>query len=236
MMAVLIMATVGYDFDKAEALWGKPQRDLLHSAFFRVAADHRTFEWAVGLRGDASPSAPPLSQRSLKGARARAVLRKAGRYLAINPVYLLGMSPGSTVETIRAVHRKAVADGGGCMKHLHGGNSKTGRTAEQHRKAVADGGGSMKHLHGGNSKTGWTAEQHAKVSGGRASLHEDAINILFANWEDLPRTMKPGRSLSTRTQSYTATRAYESRMVDQVLSYHYNAQVSVLRSKRGRGG
>jgi hypothetical protein len=35
MMAVLIMATVGYDFDKAEALWGKTQRDLLHSTFFR---------------------------------------------------------------------------------------------------------------------------------------------------------------------------------------------------------
>ena len=83
MMAVLIMATVGYDFSKAEALWGKPQRALLHSAFVKVEEKHRTAEWAVGLRGDASPSAPPLPQRGLNGARARAVLRQAGQYLAI---------------------------------------------------------------------------------------------------------------------------------------------------------
>ena len=95
MMAVLIMATLGYDFDKAEALWGKTQRDLLHSAFFRVAAElHRTAEWAVGLRGNASPSAPPLQQRGLNGARARALLELSGLKLAISPWFVYRMSPG----------------------------------------------------------------------------------------------------------------------------------------------
>jgi hypothetical protein len=163
MMAVHLMATVGYDVGKAQALWGKPQRDLLHSAFFRVRAEHRTAEWAVGLRGDASPSAPPLQQR-LNGTRSRAVLRKAGLYLAINPVYLLGMAPGATVAAIIAAHRKAGDDGGGSMKDQRGGNSKTGWTPEQHVKASDDGGGSMKNQRGGNSKTGWTPEQHVKAS------------------------------------------------------------------------
>jgi hypothetical protein len=161
MMAVLIMATVGYDFDKAEALWGKTQRDLLHSAFFRVDANHRTAECrAVGLRGNASPSAPPLSQRSLKGERARALLREAGRPLAIDPVFLLGMAPGATVAAITAAHIKKSEAGGGCMAGLHGGNTITGRTDEQHVDACAAGGASMAGLHGGNTITGRTDEQH----------------------------------------------------------------------------
>jgi hypothetical protein len=175
MMAVLIMATVGYDFDKAEALWGKTQRDLLLSAFFRVDANHRTAEWAVGLRGNASPSAPPLSQRRLEGARARALLREAGRYLVPGPVFLLGMSPGATVETIRAAHRKASEGGGGCILGQHGGNSKKGRTPEHHAKASAAGGGCMAGLHGANTITGRTAKQHCKSSdrggGCMAGLH-----------------------------------------------------------------
>jgi hypothetical protein len=110
------------------------------------------------------------------------VLRKAGRYLAINPVYLLGMSPGATVETIRAAHRKASADGGG----------------------------SLKDPRGGNTQTGYTYEQHAKVCGGRVSLHESAINIMFANWDALPRTWKPSGSHKpiTRPQSYTDTKVF----------------------------
>jgi hypothetical protein len=48
------MATVGYNFNKAEALWGKEQRDLLYRAFMTVDKDRCTAEWAVGIRGTAS--------------------------------------------------------------------------------------------------------------------------------------------------------------------------------------
>jgi hypothetical protein len=161
------------------------------------------------------------------------VLRKAGLYLAINPVYLLGMAPGATVETIRAAHRKASADGGASMKGQRGGNSITGWTPEQHAKAGDDGGGSMEGQHGGNSITGWTAKHHSKASGGRASMHESAINILFANWDALPRTWKPSgsRVAITRSTSVTATKAYEQQMINHVISSHYNVMVGLLQSQ-----
>jgi hypothetical protein len=86
---------------------------------------------------------------------------------------------------------------------------------------------------GGNSKKGRTPEQHAKAVGGRASLHEDAINILFANWNALPRTWRPptSREAVTRSQSYTATKAYESRMIDHVLSCYYKEKVAFLQTQ-----
>jgi hypothetical protein len=133
---------------------------MLERAWNRVKEGCRTAEWAVGLRGTASPSAPHLSHRSLKGESARALLQVAGRPLAINPVFILGMTPGATADAIRAGHAKASAGGGSCMVGLHGGNTETG----------------------------YTKEQHAKACAGRASMHEDAINILFANWGALPLT------------------------------------------------
>ena len=133
------------------------------------------------------------------------MLREAGRYLVPGPVFLLGMSPGATVETIRAAHRKACEDGGGCILGQHGGNSVKGRTPEQHAKAV----------------------------GGRASLHEDAINILFANWNALPLTWRPPTFFKAviRPQSYTASKVFEQRMIHHVLSFHYNEKVGELQTQ-----
>jgi hypothetical protein len=143
------------------------------------------------------------------------------------------MSPGATVETIRAAHRKAIADGGGCMKGQRGGNDITGYTSEQHVKAIEDGGGSMKDQRGGKHGS-MSAEQHAKASGGRASLHESALNILRANWDALPRTWKPSGSQQTirRSTSYTATPAHENLMVDHVLSYYYDEKVGLLQKQK----
>jgi hypothetical protein len=119
------------------------------------------------------------------------------------------------------------------MKNQRGGNSKTGWTPEQHSKAGDDGGGSMKNQRGGNNK-GWTPEHHAKAVGGRASMHESAINILFANWDALPRTWKPSGSPQsiTRSTSVTATKAYEQQMITHVISSHYDVKVGFLMTQK----
>jgi hypothetical protein len=92
----------------------------------------------------------------------------------------------------------------------------------------------MVGLRGANAITKRTPEQHAKAVGGRASLHEDAINIIFANWDALPRTWTPtgSRKSVKRDQSYTATKLYEPRMIDHVLSYYYNEPEQVHKAGR----
>jgi hypothetical protein len=126
-------------------------------------------------------------------------------------------------------HVDASAAGGGCMAGQRGGNTITGRTEEHHVDACAGGGGSMAGQHGGNTITGRTPEQHAKSSGGRASLHEDAINILFANWDALPRTWTPTGSRQSVKRDQTCER--ESRLVDHVLSYYYDEKVGSLQQQ-----
>jgi hypothetical protein len=122
-----------------------------------------------------------------------ALLEVSGMNLPVNPVFILRMGkkvPGSyTAEDILAAHAA-------------------------HVKACEGGGGSMTGQHGGNIETGYTPEQHAKACAGRASMHEDAINIMFAHWDALPRTWRP-------IGSYTATKLYEPRMIDHVLSCYY---------------
>ena len=205
----------------------------------KVPPAKRTGSYAVGLTGTASEGAPPTPHgRSTKSVRVQALLKVAGFHLPVSPLFILkmGRPGGFSAEEIMAAHAahcKACDDGGGCMAGLHGGNSKTGRTAEQHAKAGDDGGGCMLGQHGGNSVKGRTAEQHAKACGGRASLHEDAINILFANWNALPLTWKARESQKSvkRNQSYTATQACELRMIHHVLSFHYNEKVGKLQTQ-----
>ena len=88
--------------------------------------------------------------------------------------------------------------------------------------------------YGANTNTGRTEEQHAKEVGGRASLHEDALNILRANWDALPRTWTPtgSRQSVKRDQSYTATQAHESHMLDHGISYHCKEKVSLLQKQK----
>ena len=64
-------------------------------------------------------------------------------------------------------------------------------------------------------------------------MHESALNILFANWDALPRTWKPSGSPQsiTRSTSFTATQAYEQRMLTHVLSCHCNVMVGLLQSQ-----
>jgi hypothetical protein len=102
-----------------------------------------------------------------------------------------------------------------------------------HAKACEAGGGSMLGQHGGNSVMSYTAQQHAKACAGRASLHEDAINIMFANWNALPRTWRPPTFVKTvtRPQDYTATHVYEQRMLDHVLSWYYSEKVGKLQTQ-----
>jgi hypothetical protein len=101
-----------------------------------------------------------------------------------------------------------------------------------HVKAAEDGGGCMAGLHGANTNTGWTDEYHAKAVGGRASLHEDAINILRANWDALPLTRKPSTSPERvkLNQSWVGI-AYEARMLDHVLSCLYDEKVGFVKSQ-----
>jgi hypothetical protein len=124
---------------------------MLERAFNRVKEGCRTAEWAVGLRGNASPSTLPLSQRSLNCARARALLELSGQKLPISPWFVYVMGGGATVAAIIAAHIKKTEGGGGCMAGLRGGNNITGRTGEQHVDTSKASGGCMAGLRGGNT-------------------------------------------------------------------------------------
>ena len=142
--------------------------------------------------------------------RVQALLKAAGSQLRVSPMFILRMGgPGRfSAEEIMAAHAA-------------------------HAKACEAGGGSMLGQHGGNSVMSYTAQQHAKACAGRASLHEDAINILFANWNALPLTWKAMESQKSvkRNQSYTATQACELLMIQHVLSFHYNEKVGKLQTQ-----
>jgi hypothetical protein len=102
-----------------------------------------------------------------------------------------------------------------------------------HAKASEDGRGCALGQHGGNSVKGYTAEQHAKACGGRALMHEDAINILCANWNALPLTWRPPTFFKAviRPQRYAASQVFEQRMIHHVLSFHYNEKVGELQTQ-----
>jgi hypothetical protein len=88
MMAVLIMATVGFDYVKAGALWGRTQRRLLHGTVMLVPKAKRLASYAVGLRGP-------------QDVRERNILKVSAKQLRINPVLVWGMGPGATVEIVK---------------------------------------------------------------------------------------------------------------------------------------
>jgi hypothetical protein len=163
MMGVLIMGTVCNDFIKAEALWGKTQRDLLYSAFMKVLPNHCNAAYAVGGRGPCSNG----EGRARTAQEGRAVLGRGWRNVLQLAVTKLPISP----VFIRAAHIKKGEGGGGCMEGQRGGNNKMGRIAALHTKECGNSGCSMEDQRGGNSKTGRTAAQHIKNGeGGGASM------------------------------------------------------------------
>jgi hypothetical protein len=103
MVAVLIMATINFCWEKARKIWGKQQRDMLYDAFMRVNPPwKRTASYAVGIKGTASECAPPKAERGPGSVRVEALLEVSGMNLPVNPMFILRM--GNKVPT--ELHRR----------------------------------------------------------------------------------------------------------------------------------